>query len=434
MILDNCSDNSENIFIGEDFIQVFNIKNQETVGKDQAVSILIEKLSSSQNFNAYVFLDANRYVEEDFLYQINSALIDSPVISGSTVLLSENKGLKNKIISTYHKYITNFIQKSRALMGLATLVDSNVFVIRQDIMEKIGCVDFQNINTELKYSLLLSRVGYKCVFTPNIKTYMNTEDYNLRIPSLKARLNLFANAFPQIWTPNFTFNEHVLSLIYPNVWLVILLYVYFLKHSFKYYFIVDFTVVLLTFGALILGLTLSLLGAKISAKETPYLLLYPFYSLGNIIKNLPISKGIRKTFKRSNIDDQDEEKHTINVMVSDGRNNIPCKLDLISENGLAKVNFRFKRKKFNTSTHLRMVDAIKELTDKLEEYGFILKICQCCKFFSHNIDGSTNMIKGFCGYKFSNALEDNKLPTLLWNSCRAFMHEKPHNVIEEIAQ
>lgn len=434
VILDNCSDNSEKLFINDGTVQVFNIKDQETVGKDQAISILLEKLSAVQNFNAYIFLDANRYVEKDFLYQVNSALIDSPVISGSTVLMTENFTLKNKIKSVFHKYYTNFIQKSRSLMGFASIIDSDILVMRQDIMEKIGCIDFQTIDTELKYSLLLSKVGFKCIFNPNVKTYINVDDFELRIPSLSARFALFKSCFTQIWTPNMTFNEQVLSLIAPNVWMLAVVYVYILKHSFNFYFMVDFSVVLLTFVLLIAGFCISLVNSKLTSKEIPYLLLYPFYSLGHIFKNFPLCRKIRKKLKGGSDSEFESEKMTVDVSVTDGKNTIPCKLELISENGLAKVKFMFKKKKFTTSTNLRMVDAIKELTEKLDEYGFVLKICQCCKHFTPNIDGSTNMVKGFCNYEFSSSPQTGQIPTLLWNSCRGYSHSKISSVIEDISK
>lgn len=433
VILDNCSDNSEKLFINDDFVRVFNIKDQETIGKDQAISILLEKLSTVQNCNAYVFLDANRYVEKDFLASINSALIDSPVISGSTVLVSENLNLRKNIKMVYHKYYTNFIQKSRSIVGLATTIDSDVLIMRQDIMEKIGCIDFQNINTELKYSLLLSKIGCKCTFNPNIKTYIDVDDFTLRIPSLSARFNLFKSCLTQIWTTNFVFNEHVLSLLAPNVWVVLLGYYYFLRHSYNYYFFADFTGVLLSFLALGLGFSISLLNSKLKSSEFIYLFLYPFYSFGHIFKNFPLCRKIRKKISGKSDINSKAETLSIDVIVTDGKNNIACKLELISENGLAKVKFMFKKKKFTTATHLRMVDAIKELTAKLDEYGFTLKICQGCKYFTSNIDGSTNMIKGFCNYAFSNSPSTGQLPTLLWNSCRGFTAGKISSVIEEIS-
>jgi hypothetical protein len=431
VILDNCNDNSEKLFTNDNFIQVMNIKDQGTIGKDQAISILLEKLSAVQNFNAYVFLDANRYIEEDFLSSINAALADSSVISGSTILVGEKLNLRQKIKVTFHKYYTNFIQKSRSLLGLATVIDSDILVMRQDLMEKIGCIDFQNINSELKYSLLLSKIGFKCIFNPNIKTYINVDEFDLRIPSLSSRLNLFKNAFSQIWTKNIVFNEHVLSLLTPNVLVLIIGYIYLLQYSYKYYFIVDFSIVLLSFIILVLGFSISLLNSKLQLKEFIYLFLYPFYSIGHIFKNLPVLRKIGTNINKKQEDSSINEKLTLDVFVTDGKNNIPCKLELISDNGLAKVKFMFKKKKFTTSTQLRMVDAITELTKKLADYGFILKICQCCASFTSDIDGSTNMVKGFCSYKFANSQSD-KIPTLLWNSCKGFKQNSSDNILDEM--
>jgi len=431
IILDNCSDNSEKLFINDNFVQVVSIKDQDTIGKDQAISILLEKLSTVQNCNAYVFLDANRYVEEDFLSSINSALVDAPVISGSTILVGENLNLRQKIKTTFHKYYTNFLLKSRSLLGLATTIDSDILIMRQELMEKIGCVDFQNINTELKYSLLLSKIGCKCIFNPNIKTYINVDEFDLRIPSLTSRLSLFKNCFTQIWGKNFIFNEHAWSLLAPNALLLIIGYSYLMQYSFKYYFMVDFSIVLLSFLALVLGFTISLLNSKLATNDFAYLSLYPVYSLGHIFKNFPLCRKIRSKISGKRELAVNTEQLTVDVTVTDGKNSIPCKLELISENGLAKVKFHFRKKKFTTSTHLRMVDAINELTQKLEDYGFVLKICQGCKSFAPNIDGSTNMVKGFCKFQFSNSTSD-AIPTLLWNSCKGFAQTKADNAIEEM--
>ena len=434
LILDNCTDNSEKLFINDNFVQVFNVQNQERIGKDQAISILLEKLSTMQNCNAYVFLDANRNIEKDFLYSINSALIQSPVMSGSTILVGENLNLRQKIKIAFHKYYTDFIQKSRSLMGLATIIDSGVLIMRSDIMDKIGCVDFQNRNTELKYSLLLSKIGCRCTFNPNVKTYMGVDDFILRIPSLTARVSLFKNCFTQIWTNNFVFNEQVLSLLAPNVLLLIVSYLYLLQYSYKYYFIADFSIVLLSFVALLLGFSISLLNSKLKSSEVALLLLYPIYSIGHILRNFPLCRKIRCSMGRKTPETINSDSLMVHVEVTDGKNIIPCSLELVSENGLAKVKFIFRKKKFSTTTHLRMVDAIKELTIKLADYGFVLKICQCCKSFSPNIDGSTNMVKGYCGFPFAGHYKNEPLSTLLWNCCQGFEYNKINSMIEEISQ
>ena len=108
----------------------------------------------------------------------------------------------------------------------------------------------------------------------------------------------------------------------------------------------------------------------------------------------------------------------VDVWVSDGKKNFPCKLELISNNGLSSVTFiNMKNKKFTTrNDHLRMTDALNELTEKLSEYGLTLKICQCCKYYQANIDGTTNMVKGFCKYEFADRVPGDILPTTIWNT------------------
>jgi cellulose synthase/poly-beta-1,6-N-acetylglucosamine synthase-like glycosyltransferase len=425
VILDNCNDNSEQIVANDNFAQVLNIKGQGTIGKDQAISILLEKLSEGHYCDAYVFLDANRFVDNDFLANINDSLDYSPVLSGSTVLIGEDLNLRQKVKKTFHKYYTNFLQKSRSLAGLATTIDSSIFVIRKALMEKIGCIDFQNINTELKYSLLLSKIGCKCVFNPKIKTYINIDEFTLRIPSLTTRLELFRNGFTQIWTKNVAFTEHVCSLLTPNILLLLAAYAYLLSYSFGFYFIVDFSVVVISFALLILGFAISLIPLNLKSREVVYLCLYPIYSFGHVLKNLPPCRVIRNLITGKRILKANTEMMILDVSVTDGKNIIPCKLELISENGLAKVRFIFKQKKFTTKSNLRMVDAISELVKKLSEYGFTLRICQCCSRFTPNIDGSTNMIKGFC---------NGSVPTLLWNSCPEFCNNRVNGIIEEIFQ
>lgn len=427
VILDNCSDMSENLLAGEDRIQTFNIKNVDTIGKDQAISILLEKLLPAKNIDAYVFLDADRFIDSDFLTTVNCALMNSSVISGSTKLVSKKMNLRKKIKSVFHKYYTNFLLRSRSLASLANIIDSDIFVIRKELVEQVGSVDFQNINTELKYSLLLSKIGFKCTFNPNIKTYIDIDDFTLRIPSLTARFSLFKDCITQMRFKEFSFNEQVMSLLYPNVWILILGYAFLLKHSYKYYFFVDFAVVLTTFIGLMLGFSLSLLSSKINSKDALYLFLYPFYSLGHILKHI-FCRNSRPKHSPKN-----SQKLQLNVFVTDGKMNIPCHLVLLSENGLAKVKFTYKKKKFTTGNHLRMVDAIGELTSKLQDYGFVLKICQCCESFTPNVDGTTNMVKGFCHFNFAGAPTSGPYPTLLWNFCEAFQQKKLNSVIEEIS-
>ena len=129
------------------------------------------------------------------------------------------------------------------------------------------------------------------------------------------------------------------------------------------------------------------------------------------------------------------EKLLVNVFVFDGKRYYPCKLEIISDSGLVKVVFINKKKKYTTKTqHIRVFDAIKEISSKLEEYGMVLKICQHCKYFEPDQDGTTNMVKGFCKCEFKNRTPGDILPTVLWNSCDGFEKTNVVNLIDAISR
>lgn len=436
VILDNCNDGSEEIFAREPFIKVINIKDVGTIGKDQAISILLEELCKDDSIDSYVFIDGDRGISNDFLSTVNASLINNDVISGETIIITEELNIVDKIKAAYQKYHMNFMRQARSLFGLAASADSGVFIIKKKLVDGIGYVDFKDINTELKYSLMLSKIGTKCTYNPNIQTFVDGENYTFRKPRLSARINLFKDCIKEVWeTKNFVFTEHVTSLLYPNIWLLAAAYLYLIKHSYRYYFVFDFKIVLLTFLLLCAGFVISLINAKLTTKETAYLAFYPLYSFCHIIKNLPPVRKIRN--KIQNREDElpkGTEKMTVDVIVTAGKNDLPCKLEFISENGLAKVRFVFKSKKFTTSSHLRMIDALGELKMKLDDYGFILKICHCCKYFTNDVDGSTNMVKGFCSCDYPSPSIKEPKPTIIWNSCPEFTPTTLNSLIEEMVK
>ena len=190
----------------------------------------------------------------------------------------------------------------------------------------------------------------------------------------------------------------------------------------------DFTVILITFIILALAFCISLFHAGIYAKANLYLFVYPLYSLGHIIKNFPPIRGIRNIIKSKNRK-HNIEKMITDVIVTDGKKDYPCKIELISDDGLAKVKFINKNKTYITkNNHLRMIDAIKELSQKLNDYGLTLKICQNCRHFQPVVDGSTNMVKGNCRCKFEGRVEGDIIPTLIWNTCPQFEKENVVNL------
>ena len=185
---------------------------------------------------------------------------------------------------------------------------------------------------------------------------------------------------------------------------------------------------MITFIVLALAFCVSLFNAGIYAKEYLYLFAYPLYSIAHIIYNFPPIRGTRN-FIASLTRKHNIEKMITDIIVTDGKNDFPCKLELISDDGLARVKFINKNKTYTTkNNHLRMVDAIRELSAKLSDYGLSLKICQCCKYFQPVVDGSTNMVKGCCKCQFQGRTPGDIIPTLVWNTCPRFEEQNVVNL------
>lgn len=419
-ILDKCENVSEVTLQSDLNVNVVNINNLEPVGKSQAYSIIAEKLQEVRDLDAYVFLDSSNYVELDFLENVNFYLTKYNVFNPVINYLPEDGKLKfwENVKSSFAKYTSEFILSSRTRLGLTNIINTDSFVIKKELLNKIASFDFRDIVSEMDYTYKLAKEGSRVALIEGLNVYKSINNFDFRIPSLSKRLELFrVNFFNH---QELIAKEFLLNMLSPN-WLVCILgYYILLKHAYVFPFWVDYSNILITFIILLLALCLSLLNSKMTSKGYLYLFMYPVYSIFRLVYNFPLFRSIRNIIK------QTTRKHiieseTVNALVSDGRNEYPCQLILISDDGLAKVTFVNKGKKYTTkNNHIRMVDALKELSVKLAEYGLTLKICLSCKYFQTMVDGSTNMVKGCCNCQFQGRTPGDIIPTLIWNTCPKF--------------
>ena len=86
----------------------------------------------------------------------------------------------------------------------------------------------------------------------------------------------------------------------------------------------------------------------------------------------------------------------------------------------------------STPEHIAAIaDAVKNIADKLAQHGFRIKICQSCAYFSAKIDGTNNMVKGYCNKKAVDDQNCTECPeTLLWSTCEYFIPEEVNKVID----
>lgn len=425
-ILDKCENVSEVTLQSDLNVNVININNLEPVGKSQAYSIIAERLQDIKDLDAYVFLDSKNYVDANFLESINFYLTKYQVFNPMINYLPEENTLTfwQNVKSAYSRYVYKFINNSRTRMGLTNIINTDSFVIKKDLLNKIASFDFRDIIAEVEYTYKLAKEGVKVANIEDIRVYQSIDKFDFRIPSLSKRFSIFwSNLFkPQ----NIVSREFLFSLIAPN-WLVcVLAYFILLRHSYIFPFWVGYTTILITAIVLTIALCISLLNSKLYSKEYLYILTYPLYSIARITYNFPPFRAIRNIIKQTTRKHV-IEKMTTNIIVTDGVHDFPCQLELISDDGLARVTFINKNKRYTTkNNHLRMIDAVRELTTKLSDHGLTLKVCQCCKYFQPIVDGSTNMVKGCCNCQFQGRTPGDMIPTLIWNTCPSF---EEHNVV-----
>ena len=432
-VLDNCNDGSERIFENDRFVHVLNIQDVGTLGKTQAVNMLLESIRNDSQIDSYIFIDGTRDIECDFLTLANVAMKKYDAVTGELLIDRANLDILDKIKAVYKKYIANFFKQARTLCSLATTIDSGLFIIRKSVIDELEEVDFKDINQELEFSLLLSRTGHKCVYNPNIRSFVHGQDCSFKNPRLTKRFLLIGENLPNLKTTRFSFIEHVFSLLNPNFWFLFVSYVLLIGYSYNYTFIVKCKTVIFSAIILLAVFGLSLVNAKLKPREICLLLFHPFYSICHIIKNFPLVRMLLKKLGASG--DKDADKLAIEAAVLTKNGDRPCKLEFIStESGLAKIRFTYRNKKYTTDSHLRMIDALQQLKSKMNDYGQVLKICSCCSKFTTEVDGSTNMLKGQCHNDYPSPLLTQARPTLIWNSCSCFEPAVINSFIEELAK
>ncbi|MCD7780842.1 MAG: hypothetical protein LUH05_09255 [Candidatus Gastranaerophilales bacterium] len=430
IILDNCSDESSNKleFIGG--AKLWRLTDDAPLGRDKAISWLLENLMSFKKVDAYVFLNANRIIKQDFLSSVNEALQENDVIVGSTEIFLEDADYYEKVWSSVNEYNSNIMKLGRSRLGLPVAIDSDITVLKHEVLEKVQCIDFKNANSELKYSFLLTSVNYPPKFIPEVKTYVSSNDYELRRPDFSFKMKLFYRClnFKSLLNPKFA--EFLFSLFKPNPIVLVAMIVLIGTYSFNYYFLFDFPWAVFLAVVLAIAFGLSVYKSQLYIKPLIYLASCPFYTLSDTLCEMTF---LKKIFKRKKKNKSNEtEKISIPIQVTNGRNVFPCTLDLISEGGFKKAIFRYKNKTQETNQcYMRMCDAVKNISDILEQHGFRMKICQACAYFSPKIDGTNNMVKGYCNQKAVENPDCIESPeTLLWSTCQYFIPQEVNNVID----
>ncbi len=395
--------------------QFHNIQNPDYFSKDKAVNLLLQKMLMDSQFDAYVFLGANRIVGERYLENINKSLLNSEVLVG-TKLSSNSKNqlskkIKNAIISSYLKYNNATYNIARTMFDLPFFIDGDNFVITKSALEKVGYVGIEDKDSMLEFSLELAASGVKSTFCPYVITAVDVKNYDFSSPSFSNKFSLFVHYFPYLAFKNSAFRELLLFLIKPNSLIVLFSFIFLAILSIYFPHHIEKKAVFLLGLFLFINFIVSVNIARMKFAEIFWLGFYPlcltWQKLKILINNLTMRSIIDSCYEEENINSA-----TINAVVNNGKKDFIAKLDLVSEDGMRKVVYREGNRFIVTDSYLRMYDALADMTYKLNSKGLTLKTCQNCQHFTLCPDGTLDCLNGKC--------QISKNDILVWNGCQYF--------------
>ena len=413
------------------------IENPEYFSKDKAVSMFVEKLLPENKFDAFVFVGADRIVPQNYLEYINKNIYEEgTILTGRLEVRTSSKSfffkLKYKILNAKQHFVNNTVNIARRMFELAQVIDGNNCAMSADVLEKTGRICFETRNDELKYSLFLASNDLKPMYCHFMASSVDVENFDASTANLSSRYSLFKYYLPLLHKKPWYFVEFVFSALKPGALFALIIYAALLYSSFTFLSGIGFKYIL-HLGVLGLCSTMTgVLASGLGPNSLLYLALYPICSfmLNFKVVTKKISlKGIQKQIH----EDENVNSATVNSIVSDGKKDYVCKLDLVSEDGMRKVVFRFKKRRFVSDAHLRMYDAMENISRKLKSKGFTIKVCQNCSYFESCPDGTIDLLKGVCKLKGNPQNTETAVQTLIWNTCTAFAPHKISNMIDDMA-
>jgi len=448
VILDNCDDNSAKLLEILGGTRLWRINTDiKPIGKYKAIAWLLERILTSENTNAFVFLDADCTVKQDFLSKLNGIIADNPVIIGESLSIEQNPEFFASLVSFKNKLKNRVSDHGRYYASLGNILDSPIFAIRQDVLEKISYNIADKGFEEYEYSFRLANAGIPILFSSQLVCHKKlNENFNrLVFERQKARyknLITFKNRLLILFSKrNIPSKELLLSLIYPSdevfiVLLLILSAVCANSHSLFSGFIGIKPVGLLFFGYLLIKFS-AMVVSRCTFSEYKngifWLFISPAVFLASIATRVKLNLSLKFRLPDKIFINRHEAKKIIETTVSDGKKELPCKLEIKQAENNCQAIFIFNEKKMVSGKYHRVDQAVEEILDKLRSHGFTLKVCLNCGYFKLN-ENLINKLDGEQGYcLFDNVNKSSKAYeySYVWNSCPNIISINTRKYIEE---
>ncbi len=448
VLLDNCDE--ENIKLLEiiGYAKLWRINTDiKPIGKFKALAWLSERILTCENTNAFVFISAEHKIKSDFLQKVNSAVYHYPVILGETIIRKNR--LLNKITNLKNKLKNRVLKHGRFYSGLGNIIDSEILIIRQEILEKIRFKTTDYGFEEYEYSLYLKRNNIPVLYSGDIIAVKpgNETLQSIALKEGKKRYKsfiTFRNHISLLFSNrSFALKELILSLVYPSNTTFVLLNLGLIFISINYngtLFAGLINPKFLTYFLLsrFIAEIYSMISVRCGFNEYRNAVIMFFYT--PITYTISIFSGL---FKNTNVIPREDtkkkikaetlhyEKHMVDATITNGKKELPCTLEIRKTDEYVQVIFMFRDKKLVSSKQPRVNYAVEEIVQKLKGQGFAVKICLNCGYFystestvSHS-DGE----KGYCLYNNFNNSSKEKEYSCVWDSCFNIIPSQANNYI-----
>lgn len=422
VLFDNSNDDYAEILENKSSAKIWKIKNGTVMGKDRALSWLLEKLISFRNVNAFVFLDANRVINRDFLEKVNEALFYSDIVVPAKEYLCSKGDFISLVKNTGIKYYNKIFNTSRAVLKLINPIDSGAVAIKQEVLEIVKCVDFKNPAAEFEYTVFLASQGFKAIFSPDVKTKINYQD-DISL-SLKDKFAIVKYLFSKIFTGHVELTELLFTFLKPSALLLIVLYfgffIFLYNFEVRNMFFYDVKYIAI---AAIINIVLFIVSLIQTYKDNinPMLLvLNPIYSLlSNIFKKFEDKDKDKEIAYVPHDDFVQPIGESTTVIVSDGHSDLKCSIELKNSGDGLQAVFRYKSNVLESKKHASYFAAINEITSKLSTNSLKMKICVNCAHFDFKPNSENSTQCGLCSQK-DNMTDNIEKATTMLESCEHF--------------
>lgn len=434
VILDNCDNENAKLLeiLGNTRLWRLNT-DVKPIGKYKSFAWFVERVRSVENTNAFIFLDAECKIKNDLLEKANKNLNENAVIAGETV--KRKNFLLNRLINFRNKAQNRVIRHGRFYSGLGNVIDTDILLIRQDILEKISFETVDNGFEEYEYPLKLRYFNVPIAYSSDITVYKNRaetiksiamKDYKKRSRAFRTFLSNFNILFSR---GKLSVKEYILSLLYPSetvfvFWNLALLYISLVYTDTYFSKIIGTNVVLWLVASRAFSVFCSLMTLRGNIRD--------YYNGGILIFLAPIIYarsmliGFIAPIKEKKKKDKfvpnviNFETNVVEATITDGKKEFPCRIEITKTDENARVTFMFKNKKLNSSKQPRVSYAIEEIIDKLRRHGFSLKVCSNCGYF-HITESSAAHSDGEQGYCLFRNFKENTTEkdfSPVWESCK----------------